>query len=79
MKNAMSLRKVISSIPSNQHILVKDYLNGVHYAVGTSYEVIHKILDYNQQLRISEVYRILIEGNNVICIEVVVEGSEVSK
>ena len=69
-KTNLRLDRVVNLIPGNQFILVKDYLNGVHYADGTANEVIAKTLDYNRDLRNAEIYRVAIEGNNVICIEI---------
>ena len=79
MKNSMTLGNVVRSIPSNQHIIVRDYFDGVHYADGTAQEVIGKTLDYNQELRCTEVYKISIEGNNILCIEVLMDNAEVAR
>lgn len=75
MKNikGMTLNRTVSIIPGNQYIIVKDYLSGAHYADDKTNQVIDKVLDYNQELRNSQVYGISIEGNNIICIEVLIK------
>ena len=74
MKKSMTLGRVVNKIPCNQHIMVRDYLSGVHYADDTTEHVINKKLDYNMELRNSSVYGISIEGNSIIVIDVLVDG-----
>ncbi len=70
---AMPLGRVTGKIPSGQHVLVRDYLSGSHYAIGAVEDVIAKSLDYRMELREAAVYGISIEGNNIICIDVLIE------
>ncbi|WP_312641534.1 hypothetical protein [Hydrogenoanaerobacterium sp.] len=70
---AMTLKRVTNKIPGNQHIMVRDYLSGVHYADGTANEINEKVLDNRRELKMSNVYGISIEGNNIIAIDVLIE------
>lgn len=69
----MTLGRVVSNIPGNQYIMVRDYLSNSHYADCTVNDLISKSLDYNRELRNSNVYGISIEGNNIICIDILIE------
>ena len=65
-----TLNRVITKIPGNQECIIRDYLSQAHYAVGAVNEIISKVLDYNIEMRNSQVYGISIEGNNIICIDI---------
>lgn len=69
----MTLGRVIGKIPGNQFVMVRDYISESHYADGTAEDTIGKVLDYNMDLRNAMVYGISIEGNNIICIDVLKE------
>lgn len=74
MKKSMTLGRTVNKIPGNQYIIVRDYLSGIHYADGATEQVINKRLDYDMELRQSDVYRISIEGNNIIVIDVLIDN-----
>jgi len=67
----MSLGRVLGKIPCHQMVIVRDYLVKNEYVNNTVNYVIDKILDYNQELRESEVYMISIV-ENVLIIDILV-------
>lgn len=74
MKKPITLGRVANKIPGNQHIMVRDYLSGVHYADDATCKVIDKVIDYRQDLRNAAVYGISIEGNNILVIDVLIDN-----
>jgi len=67
-----NLDSVIRHIPCDQQVIIRDYFSGVHYASDTVGHVIAEILDYRIELRNADMYRISIEGNNIIAIDVLI-------
>ena len=69
----MKLGRILNVVPGNQLVVVKDYLSGSRYANDKVSNVISKILDYNQELRNSQVYGVSVLLNNILCVEVLLE------
>jgi len=61
----MPLIKVASKIPGNQDIIIKDYLTGAINEHANANEICNR-LDYRQETRNAEVYRISLENNSII-------------
>jgi hypothetical protein len=69
--NGMTLGRIASTIPGNQKVMVKGYLNGLIEHHTTASELCNR-LDYAQATRESRVYGVSVENNEIV-IEVVIE------
>jgi hypothetical protein len=69
--NGMTLGRVVNTIPGDQKVMVKGYLDGLIEHHTTASELCNR-LDYARDTRESRVYGISVENNEIV-IQIVIE------